>query len=81
MDLKKGQRVRFVADNLGASERDELHRVVADRYGRGDESVVDFKHPNKKACPDWWYVAVDSKSGEPRKLYVGVTARMVEVLS
>ena len=71
-----GARVRLAGGvaNFGASEPDELHRVTADRYSAGDEGVLAFPHPNQEpdGCAGWWYVAVDSKTGPARKLYVGV---------
>ena len=71
-----GARVRLAGGvaNLGASEPDELHRVTADHYSAGDEGVLAFPHPNQEpdGCAGWWYVAVDSKTGPARKLYVGV---------
>lgn len=76
--LRKGMRVRFTANNLGASERDALHRVTADRYDAGDVGIVAFPHPNRQACRGWWYVAVDSKVGPARTLYVAVAPGMVE---
>jgi len=79
-----GVRVRFVGDavGLGASERDELHRVTEERYSEGEMGVLAFPHPNQAAngCVGWWYVEVDSKIGEPRKLYVGVWSGGFEVL-
>lgn len=78
---KAGTRVRFVKDNLGASRRDDLGHVVEETYGLGDEGRVAFRHPNKKACPDWFYVEVDSKKVPGEKLYVGVTARMIAPLA
>ena len=75
-----GPRVRFLANNLGASEADNLTRLVHDTYGIGDSGIVAFEHPNQKACAGWVYVEVDSKMGTPRKLYVGVAPDMYEVV-
>lgn len=66
-----GPRVRFAMPNLGASAPQTLFCATGDLYGPEDEGVVAFAHPNSKMCPDWYYVEVDSKIGEPRKLYVG----------
>lgn len=83
--IQPGVKVRFAddANGLGASERDELHRVTEERYGAGEVGVLAFPHPNQAAngCVGWWYVEVDSKIGEPRKLYVGVWPGGFEVLS
>lgn len=80
-----GAKVKFTEEagfGLGASEPDELHRVTEDRYGAGDVGVLAHPHPNQAAdgCVGWWYVEVDSKLGEPRKLYVGVWREGLEVL-
>jgi hypothetical protein len=76
-----GSRVRFTADKLGASKRDELWCVTGEDYGAGDEGVVAFPHPNKKNLPDWFYVEVDSKEEPGEKRYIGVSPRMVEAVS
>lgn len=81
--LKQGQRVRFTRDNLGASLRDELYCVTAERYGTEDKGIVSFPHhPNQKpaprGCKGWWYVEVDSKEVPGEKRYVGVHPMMVE---
>ncbi len=81
MQPKKGTRVRFITDSLGASERDELSRCVTDTWGKGEEGIAAFPHPAKKLADEGWiYVEVDSKSGEARKLYVGVSPRMFELV-
>ncbi|HZL96041.1 MAG TPA: hypothetical protein VFB99_20455 [Vicinamibacterales bacterium] len=83
--LKRGQRVRFTRDNLGASLRDELYCVTAERYNIGDEGVVSFPHPNQKpapmGCKGWWYVEVDSKDVPGEKRYVGVHPMMVAAVA
>jgi hypothetical protein len=82
--IAPGVRVRFAADvhNFAGSERDELHRITADKYGAGEEGVLAFPHPNQTpdGCAGWWYIEVDSKSGEPRKLYVGVWPGGFEII-
>ncbi len=74
---RPGTRVGFLTNNLGASKQDELYGVTGEIYGVGDSGKVAFNHPNKKACPDWFYVEVESKEEPGEKRYVGVTARMV----
>jgi hypothetical protein len=74
---RAGTRVRFTIDKLGASRRDELRWVTGESYGVGDEGHVAFPHPNRKRCPEWFYVEVESKNTPGEKRYVGVTARMV----
>lgn len=79
--MKKGTRVRFTVDGLGASKFNELHHfATGDVYNRGDEGVVAFRHPNKKNCPDWFYVEVPSKEEPGALRYVGVSAAYVEVV-
>ena len=75
-----GTFVSFTTPSLGASRRDELHATTGEVYGPGDSGVVAFPHPNRKACPNWVYVEVDSKEIPGEKRYVGVTARMVSRL-
>jgi hypothetical protein len=76
-----GPRVRFTFDSLGASERDDLTHVTADRYGKGDIGVLVFEHPNRRLADDGWvYIEVDSKTGPARKLYVGVAQGMIEAV-
>lgn len=77
--LPKGTRVRFTLGSLGASERDDIAHVVGTaRYGIEDVGIVDFPHPNQKGCRGWVFVAVDSKEGPPRTLYVGVAPGMIK---
>jgi len=76
-----GSRVKFTINNLGASLRTELSRVTEETYGTDDAGVVAFAHPNRKACPDWVYVEVDSKNEPGAKRYVGVNPHMVEAAS
>jgi hypothetical protein len=79
--VRRGTKVRFVVDKLGASEHGDLGHVVDDVYGIGDVGVVAFLHPHSKLAHDGWlYCEVDSKSGPARKLYVAVTAACCEVL-
>jgi hypothetical protein len=82
-DMKKGRRVRFTMNGLGAVDLDNLTHFVRDNiYGCDDVGILSFKHPNQKEAPNgckgWWYVAVDSKDGDRRTLYVAVSPRMVE---
>ncbi len=51
--------------------RDALY---ATRHGEEDIRTA------ANGCVGWWYVEVDSKIGEPRKLYVGVWPGGFEVL-
>jgi hypothetical protein len=78
MAFKKGERVRFTTEGLGASKADELYCVTGETYGPGDEGTVAFRHPNKKALPDWFYVEVPSKSEPGAMRYVGVAPLHVE---
>lgn len=90
-----GRRVRFTRDNLSASKLGELHAVVTTKFGRGDEGVVAFRHPNFARLPNWFYVQVVQTAPAPasadwhfnysrgfhRVLYVGVTESMVETVA
>lgn len=80
MAIKKGTRVRFLADNMGASLLDELHRVTGERYGTSDTGTVAFKHHNPKA-KGWWYVEVESKEEPGAKRYVGAHFSQIQVAS
>ena len=81
LPIPKGTRVRFTRDGLGASERNDLGHMTDDVYGVGDTGIVACPHPNARSCPGWFYVAVDSKLGEARTLYVGVSSTCVEPVS
>lgn len=74
----EGPRVRFLVDNLAASEPENMMRCTGDEYGIGDSGIVAFEHLNPKVRKGWVYVEVDSKSGPARKLYVGVGPDMYE---
>ena len=78
---KKGTRVRFTCDGLGASRREDLSRVTGEVYGVGDEGIVAFRHPNKARLPEWFYVEVNSKGVTGEKRYVGVTGSMYEIIT
>lgn len=80
MPLRKGTRVRFTIEDLGASRRDDLSRVVRETPAVGQEGIVAFAHPNPRlASEGWFFVAIDSREERGTTLYVGVTLRMVEV--
>ncbi len=79
--LRAGLTIRFVIDNLGAEREGWPGRVVDEIFGRGDVGTVAYKHPNRKACKDWWYVEVRSRRDPEQKLYVGILPRMVELVS
>lgn len=78
MKLKIGTKVRFLRNNLGASERDDLSRFVEEKFGTGDVGVVAFphpraadkKHPMRKEIRAIAYVEVESKAQPGHKLYV-----------
>lgn len=72
-------RVRFTLGSLGSSEAYDLRHITPERYHVGEEGTLAFKHPDKGLAADGWvFVEVDSKIGEPRKLYVGVGPYMYE---
>jgi hypothetical protein len=76
-DACSGIKVRFLIDDLGASEPDNLTRVTDDVYGKGDTGILAFEHPNTKLT-GWVYIEVDSKSEPFRKLYVPVSLWHIE---
>lgn len=76
--MKIGSKVRFTRNGLGLSRRDDLSRVVAETVNAGDVGTVAFRHPNKRMCPDWVYVEVESKAEPGTKLYAGVGPSMIE---
>lgn len=85
--VQPGVRVRLTEaagfGSFGGSEPDDLYHVTEDRYGAGDVGVLKQPHPNQapRGCVGWWYIEVAAKSGEPRKLWVGVWPGGFEVLS
>jgi hypothetical protein len=76
----KPRHVRFLADDLGASEAEDLtHLCSGNNYGPEDTGTLAFVHPNPRlAAEGWVYVEVASKEGPARKLYVSVPASHLE---
>lgn len=78
MKLKVGTKVRFLRNNLGASERDDLSHFVEEKFSIGDVGIVAFPHPNaenkkhpmRKVLKEIAYVEVESREQPGHKLYV-----------
>ena len=76
--LRKGMKVRFDRQSLGACPPDEHWRVDYAKPLKGDTGVVVAQHENRKMCRGWVWVEWQAPDG--RKLHVGVTPSMVTVI-
>jgi hypothetical protein len=79
--LAIGTLVRFLVEDLGASEEHDLgHFVEGESFGTRDTGKVAFEHPNQKRCSGLFYVEVPSKTEPARLLYVPAWLHQIAIV-